>query len=143
MMSEEKARYDQLLKQVMALAAAAPSRAARDASVFLDGAVNLLDHTDDVSRCATIFRTFEEKSRLVRILGACLDGERRPRHHRPRERDPACGKCPSSRPAATVDGREVFGIGILGGTRMEYSRAVALVGPRRRLATASIQELRA
>ncbi len=143
MMKEEKARYDQLLKQVVALAEPSFEGAPSEASVFLDGAVNLLEQTDDVELMRTIFRTFEEKSRLVRILGACLDGSGVRITIGRENADPALRKVSLVTARCEVDGREVFGIGILGGTRMEYSRAVAVVGAAALAVTASIQELRA
>src|SRR5262249_61535379 len=47
-----------------------------DVSVYIAGASTILERSefDDVRRMRALFRTFEEKSRLVKILNACLSG---------------------------------------------------------------------
>jgi heat-inducible transcriptional repressor len=74
-----------------------------------------------------LFRTFEEKSRLVRILNACIagDGIRVLIGHEnpdPELRDLALvtASCP-------VEGAPGVGLGVLGSTRMEYAHVVSLV----------------
>ena len=90
LMKEEKALYDSLLKKVVALGERAFAVPEGEASVYLDGTSNILRHADfeDVDRMRALFRTFEEKSRLVKILNACLSGEGHPHPHRPREPGP-------------------------------------------------------
>ena len=142
LMSEEKARYDLLLQKVIAVAQRSFDGQGDEASVILEGAVHLLDHIDDVNHMRNLFRTFEEKGRLVRILGACLDGDG-VRVTIGRENvDPSLRKVSLVTARCTVDGQEVFGIGILGGTRMEYSRAVALVELAAAAIQSSLEELR-
>ena len=77
LMQEEKALYDSLLKRVVALGERAFTVSGDDASVYLDGASNILAHPefDDVERMRALFKTFEEKSRLVAILNECISGE--------------------------------------------------------------------
>ena len=45
-------------------------------SVYVDGASNIVGRTEfeDASRLRALFQTFEQKSRLVKIVTACLDG---------------------------------------------------------------------
>lgn len=142
LMNEEKARYDQLLQKVVAVAERSFNETPGDATVILDGAGNLIDQADDVAQLRSIFRTFEEKSHLVRILSACLDrsgvritiGRENP--------DPSMRRLSLVMAQCAVEGQEVFGIGILGGTRMEYSRAVAIVESAAQAVTRGLEGLR-
>jgi heat-inducible transcriptional repressor len=74
-----------------------------------------------------LFKTFEEKSRLVRILNACLsgDGIRVLIGHEnldPDLRDLSLVAAPCG-----LGGAERLRLGVLGSTRMEYAHVVSLV----------------
>jgi heat-inducible transcriptional repressor len=128
-MKEEKALYDSLLKRVAALGERAFAVSPDEADVYLDGTANILSRPefDDLERMRALFRTFEEKGRLVRILNACIagDGIRVLIGHEnpdPELRDLALvtASCP-------VEGAPGVGLGVLGSTRMEYAHVVSLV----------------
>ncbi len=143
LMAEEKARYDQLLKKVIAVASRSFETSGDDGSVILEGTGNLLDQSDDVDMLRSLFRTFEEKSRMVHILSACID-DKGVRVTIGRENpDPGLRRVSLVTARCTADDQEVFGIGILGTTRMEYSRAVALVESTAFAVRRTLQELRA
>jgi heat-inducible transcriptional repressor len=76
-MQEDKAQYDSLLQRVAALAECVFPVEGEGASVYLDGTSNILDKPEfeDVKRMRGLFRTFEEKGRLVKILNECMKGE--------------------------------------------------------------------
>jgi heat-inducible transcriptional repressor len=128
LMSEEKAQYDSLLQKVAALGGRAFAPEGAEASVYLDGASNILARPEfeDVERMRALFKTFEEKSRLVRLLNACLSGDGIRvliGHENPpdlRDLSLVAARC-------AVEGDEGFGLGVLGSTRMEYAHVVALV----------------
>jgi heat-inducible transcriptional repressor len=128
LMGQEKALYDSLLRKVAALGGRA-FEVATDASVYLDGASNILAQAEfeDLERMRELFRTFEEKGRLVRLLNACLSGDGI-RVLIGRE-NPAPDLRDLSLVAARcrIDGEEGPGLGVLGSTRMEYAHVVALV----------------
>ena len=129
LMNEEKALYDSLLQKVVALGERAFSVSDAEASVYLDGASNILSHPgfDDLDRMRTLFRTFEEKSRLVRILNACIAGDGIRvliGHENP---DPELRDLSLVTTSCHVEGEAGFGLGVLGSTRMEYAHVVSLV----------------
>jgi heat-inducible transcriptional repressor len=74
-----------------------------------------------------LFRTFEEKSRLVRILNACIAGDGIRvliGHENP---DPGLRDLSLVTASCRVEGEPSFGLGVLGSTRMEYAHVVSLV----------------
>ena len=74
-MTQEKALYDSLLKNVVSVGGRAFAGQG-EPDLYLDGTSNMLDQREfeDVDRMRGVFKTFEEKSRLVKILNACLSG---------------------------------------------------------------------
>ena len=135
MMREEKALYDKLLcNAVMLCSRSLEGEEATAAEVYVDGASNILNKPDfaDAERMRELFRTFEEKSRLVKILNECvsrdqsLAGEVRViigREH----------NAPSMQNCALITapywiGKEVTGtLGVVGPMRIEYARMMAVV----------------
>jgi heat-inducible transcriptional repressor len=129
LMHEEKALYDSLLQNVVALGERAFAVPEGDASVYLDGTSNILSQPEfeDLERMRALFRTFEEKSRLVRILNACIAGDGIRvliGHENP---DPELRDLSLVTARCHVDGEPAFGLGVLGSTRMEYAHVVSLV----------------
>jgi heat-inducible transcriptional repressor len=127
LMTEEKAQYDSLLQKAVALGGRA-FEAEGEASVYLDGTSNILARPEfeDVERMRALFKTFEEKGRLVRLLNACLrgDGIRVLIGH---ENPPDLRDLSLVAARCAVGSDEGFGLGVLGSTRMEYAHVVALV----------------
>jgi len=76
LMREEKALYDRLLRNAILLCATSiESEDSTTGDVYVDGTSNILgqpDFAEDVERMRELFKTFEEKSRLVRILNECI-----------------------------------------------------------------------
>jgi heat-inducible transcriptional repressor len=129
LMRQEKAAYDSLVKKVVALGGRAFSVDEGEASVYLDGTSNILTQIDfeDVERMRALFQTFEEKSRLVRILNACICGDGIRvliGHENP---DPQMQNLSLVISSCRLEGGADLGLGVLGSTRMEYARVVALV----------------
>jgi heat-inducible transcriptional repressor len=129
LMTEEKALYDSLLQRVVALGERAFAVPEGEASVYLDGTANILAQPElaDLERMRTLFRTFEEKSRLVRILNACIAGDGIRvliGHENP---DPELRDLSLVTASCHVEGAPAFGLGVLGSTRMEYAHVVSLV----------------
>ncbi len=133
-MKEEKALYDRLLKNAMLLCNCGliDEVSGHDVDIYLDGASNLITKPEfsDAERLRSLFRTFEEKGKLVKILNACLN-------YRPGEgvkiiigseitvpgmKDYSLISAPLFR-----EDPQFGSVGILGPTRMEYARAISLV----------------
>ncbi len=128
LMTEDKALYDTLLQNVVTLGGRAFD-VADEASVYLDGASNILAQAEfeDLQRMRTIFRTFEEKGRLVRILNACLSGDGIRVLIGRENPDPDLRDLSLVTARCRLEGEERLGLGVLGSTRMEYAHVVALV----------------
>ncbi len=79
LMGEEKALYDRLLRNAVLLFERGVEGGGGDETgdVYIDGASNILAKPDfsDVERLRELFRTFEAKSRLVKILNECIARE--------------------------------------------------------------------
>jgi heat-inducible transcriptional repressor len=129
LMQEEKALYDSLLKRVVALGQRAFSLSEAEASVSLDGTSNMLSRPEfeDLERMRALLRTFEEKSRLVAILNACIATEGLRVLIGNENPDPDLRDLSFVTTRCRVEGEEGWGLGVLGSTRMEYGRVVALV----------------
>jgi heat-inducible transcriptional repressor len=144
LMLEEKALYDSLLQKVVALGKRAFAESGEEPSVYLDGTSNILAQPEfeDLGRMRAIFKTFEEKSRLVKILNACLSGDGIRvliGHENP---DPDLRGLALVTSRCAVEGGSGFGLGVLGSTRMEYAHVVALVDHVARAVSDVLQELK-
>lgn len=144
MMSEEKALYDSLLKHVVSVGERAFARQDEGGSVYLDGTSNILDQPEfeDVDRMRALFKTFEEKGRLVRILNACISGEGLRiiiGHENP---DPELRDLALVTVGYPLEGDGGFGLGVMGSTRMQYAHVIALVDQVARAVSKALGELR-
>jgi heat-inducible transcriptional repressor len=145
LMHEEKALYDSLLKNVLSVGERAFTGDEGEGAVYLDGTANILDKAefDDLARMRTLFMTFEEKGRLVKILNACISG---PGvrviigHENP---EPDLRDLSLVTAAYPVQGEPGWALGVMGSMRMEYVRVVALVGHVAREVSVALTELSA
>lgn len=140
-MAEEKAQYDRLLAQALQLGAKALEGEA-EANVYVAGAAHIADQPEfaDIGKMKALFAAFEEKSKLVKILNECMTGE-------------GCKIFIGSEiPVEDIQemsviaapygkGNHAMGVlGMLGPTRMDYGRALALVETTARLLTRVLTE---
>ncbi len=135
LMSEEKALYDRMLKNVVLLGSASlmktQSVSTDQSEVYLGGTSRIFQKPElaDINRMIELFETFEEKSRLIKIITECLETD----EESPTVRIGLEDHIPGMRHWALVsspyfyDDQVVGGLGILGPTRMEYARAISLV----------------
>ena len=142
LMKEEKALYDKLLRNAVLLCEQSLEGEEGDGGeVYVDGASNILTKPDfvDVERMRDLFRTFEEKSRLIRILNECVA------HDDPTMRDVhvVIGRehpASSMRSCALITAPYRIGsndrvgtLGVVGPMRIEYARIMAMVNYTARL----------
>jgi heat-inducible transcriptional repressor len=127
-MREEQALYDQLLKNVIAVAERAFETGA-SAGLYLDGTANILDKPefDDVIKMRGLFQTFEEKGRLVKILNECMSGDGIRIFIGHENADPNLHQVAVVATGCPLGGEAGWGLGVMGSTRMEYPRIVSLV----------------
>lgn len=131
-LKEERLLYDTLLARALRLAQTTFDDIVEQNELFIEGAWALLDESTDtdeqLSRAAlrAVLELIEEKSRLIRLLSRYIDGPGLlvvigTEHASPDLQ-------PFSLVTATYsEGHRAGTIGILGPTRMRYSRAIAAV----------------
>lgn len=131
-MSEEKALYDQLLRTAVLLC----SQSLEDddqSDVFIEGASNMIAKPDfmDSERMRALFKMFEEKSRIVRILNECIDSARREtvavRIGSENQFADLHGCTVIASPCFYTGGGAVGSLGVVGPTRIEYERLISIV----------------
>lgn len=143
LMKEEKALYDRLLRNAILLCdVSLEGDEPHTGDVYVDGASNILSKPDfvDVDRMRELFRTFEEKSRLLKILNECVSKEQ---HASPGEVHVVIGRehatssmrnCTLITTSYRAGSNENLGaLGVVGPMRIEYSRIMAMVNYMARL----------
>jgi len=148
LMREEKALYDRLLRDaVMLFGRTVETGEGETGDVYVDGASNILAKPDfaDVERLRELFRTFEAKSRLVKILNECI--ARGPvfgdvhvvigREHTA----PSLQACALiTAPYRLAEGQATGTLGVVGPMRIEYARTMAVVNYIARLIERTLRE---
>jgi heat-inducible transcriptional repressor len=148
LMKEEKALYDSLLQKVVSVGQRAFAEADADAeeatNVYLGGASGILGQPEfeDVHRMRALFKAFEEKNRLVKILTACLSagGVRVVIGHE--IPDPALRDLALVAARYPLDEQTGGAVGVMGATRMEYARVMAVVDHIGRALSRALAEMR-
>jgi heat-inducible transcriptional repressor len=103
------------------------------AEVYLDGASNILTKPEfsSAERMRELFRTFEEKSRLVKILNQCVSDDQPGGNVKVvigRENVASSMKrCSVITTSYQVDGEVLGTLGVVGPMRIEYGRMMAVV----------------
>ena len=148
LMREEKALYDRLLRNaVLLFERSVEGEADETGDVYIDGASNIISKPDfsDFERLRELFRTFEAKSRLVKILNECIASEpvfadvhvRIGREHSaPSLQSCALITAPFRLGEGTVGGT----VGVVGPMRLEYARTIAAVNYIARLVERMLRE---
>ena len=128
-LQQERSLYDELLRRALLLAQQTLDTLPGQPAFHVEGAAALLDDADDaVSRgtLRALLQMMEEKARLVHLLNKYIDGPGLTvvigaEHTAPDLRS-------FSLIASTaVDGNATRTVGVIGPTRMHYSRAITLV----------------
>jgi heat-inducible transcriptional repressor len=134
LMKQEKALYDSVLRNAILLC----ERSLQDedsgtAEVFLDGASNIFGKPEfsSAEKMRELFRTFEEKSRLVKILNECVAGDFNAGNVRVligQENIASSMKhCTVITTSYRVGGDVSGTLSVVGPTRIEYGRMMAVV----------------
>jgi heat-inducible transcriptional repressor len=135
-MRVEKGAYDRLLEQALKLGEKALA-SIDETDVFIEGKTNILNEPEfsNISRMTDLFRAFEEKTTMVKLLDKCMDPEGvqiaigSESHIQEME---TCSLVTSTYGCAgTVWGA----LGVIGPRRMNYSRIISLVDYSARLLT--------
>lgn len=135
LMRQEKALYDKLLRNAVLLCERSlDDEPGETADVYVDGASNILSKPDftDIERVRGLFRTLEEKAKLIKILNGCLAHERTMtgdvqvvigrEHTTVSLRD-----CALITASYRIGAGAVGTLGVVGPMRIEYARIMAVV----------------
>lgn len=131
-MQEEKAMYDQMMKHALMLGKTAIDTSLGSPSlreVFIEGKGNILDEPEfkDIDKMKAIFNTFEEKSKLIKLLDESLTA-RGVQVYIGSESQLEDFSGLSLITANYDNGASVLGaLGVLGPTRMNYSKVIPVV----------------
>jgi heat-inducible transcriptional repressor len=129
-LEEDRTLYDQLLGVALRLARTTLEGMPASATVFIDGASTLADGADAppvaLATLRKLLRMVEEKQRLVKLLDAYMDGPGLAVVIGTEHTDPDLSAC-SVVVASYQDGARRGAVGIIGPTRMQYSRAINVV----------------
>jgi heat-inducible transcriptional repressor len=142
-MAEERTLYDSLLSRALRLAESSFAALAEPQTLFIEGAASLVEASEEGGRVSlgtlrTLLRMIEEKHRLVRLLTEYMEGPGLTviigtEHSEPDLRE-------VSLVATTyTDGDRRGAIGVIGPTRMKYSRAISIVDSAGRAVTRLLQ----
>jgi heat-inducible transcriptional repressor len=130
-LQEERSLYDQLLGLALRIASSSFENLERPTSIYIDGTATLIEEVAQASGISastlrTLWRMVEEKQRLVRMLNEYIDGPGLTVVIGAEHSDPELR--PFSLIAATYfDGRSTGTVGVIGPTRMRYSKAISVV----------------
>ncbi len=131
-MNEEKALYDQFLRNALLLCSQSLQEGDQ-ADVFIEGASNIIAKPDftDTERMRALFKMFEQKSRIVKILNECIESaqlEAVAVRIGSENRFADLYDCTViASPCVYPGGASVGSIGVVGPTRLEYERLIAVV----------------
>ncbi|HYT67204.1 MAG TPA: heat-inducible transcriptional repressor HrcA [Vicinamibacterales bacterium] len=131
-LGEDRTLYDQLSALALRLASSTFEGLERQPSVYIQGTALLLEMAvghDPETTLATmraLVRIIEEKSRLVKLIDACMDGNGLTVYIGSEHQDPGLQNF-SVVTSTYTDGRRTGAVGIIGPTRMRYSRAINVV----------------
>jgi len=127
-LNEERLLYDALMARAMTLASSTFADLSDDRGLYVEGAASLLGETTGIttSMLRTLLLMIEEKQRLVDLLNEYIDGAGLTIVIGGEHPDPTLR--PFSLIASTYDdGAGIGTIGVIGPTRMRYSRAIDMV----------------
>ena len=126
--NEDRVLYDALLARAMRLASSTFAALPEDREIYVEGAASLLDTATGLTLATlqALLLMIEEKQRLVHLLTEYIDGPGLTVVIGAEHLDPNLR--PFSLIASTFDdGTGIGTVGVIGPTRMRYSRAIAVV----------------
>ncbi|HEU4386596.1 MAG TPA: heat-inducible transcriptional repressor HrcA [Blastocatellia bacterium] len=142
-MTEEKALYDKLLRNAAVLCSQSVEEGANP-EVLIEGASNILAKPDfsDAEQLRALFKMFEQKGRIVKILNECIESAGRQMVAvliGSENRSTDLRGCTVIASRCYYGGAAVGGIGVVGPTRIEYDRLIGIVDYVARLFERALQ----
>jgi len=135
-MEREKNTYDHLLEQALKLGEKAFSPL-EEADVFIEGRPNILDEPEfgNISRMRSLFRAFEEKATMVRLLDKCIEPKGVQISIGSENTIQEIETCSLVTSTYSCRGEVLGALGVIGPRRMNYSRIIPLVDYTAKLLT--------
>jgi len=133
MLRKEQALYDKFMQNIIALGTRSfmETGEKKQTQIYLDGTSNLIKTPEftDINKMKLLFETIEEKNRLAAIISRCIDGDTQEVQITIGAENalPGIEDCTLIASRYVIDENTRGSLGILGPTRMEYGRAIALV----------------
>lgn len=136
LMHEEKALFDKLLQTAMILCSESiENESGKTGEIYVDGTSNILTKPDfgDFKRLRELLRTIEEKSRLVQVLNECLGRDYAQNGNvqvviGSENSASSLQNCTLiTAPYRIANGNVIGTLSVLGPTRIEYARMIAIV----------------
>jgi heat-inducible transcriptional repressor len=129
---EDQTTYGELMSRALRLASSSFEGIERQPSIYVQGTALLFEVTAGhdpeatLSRMKSLVHMIEEKSRLVQLIDACMDGNGLTVFIGTEHQDPDLQHF-SVVTSTYTDGKRTGAVGIIGPTRMRYSRAINVV----------------
>jgi heat-inducible transcriptional repressor len=135
-----KKAYDRLLEQVLLLGEKAFS-SLDDTDVFIEGKTNILSEPDfgDLPTMADLFRTFEEKAVMVKLLNKFMEPKGVQIVIGSESQVQEMESCSLVTSTYSRGGEVVGALGVIGPRRMNYSKVISLVDYTARLLTEMLE----
>ena len=129
---QDQTTYGELMSRALRLASSSFEGVERQPSIYVQGTALLFEVTAGhdpeatLARMKSLVHMIEEKSRLVQLIDACMDGNGLTVFIGSEHQDPDLQHF-SVVTSTYTDGRRTGAVGIIGPTRMRYSRAINVV----------------
>jgi heat-inducible transcriptional repressor len=129
---QDQTNYGELMSRALRLASSSFEGIERQPSIYVQGTALLFEVTaghdpeSTLARMKALVHMIEEKSRLVQLIDACMDGNGLTVFIGTEHHDPDLHHF-SVVTSTYTDGKRTGAVGIIGPTRMRYSRAINVV----------------
>jgi heat-inducible transcriptional repressor len=132
----EKMAYDHLFDEALKLSQKALSSVG-DADVFIDGRTNILEEPEfsSLSQMRDLFRAFEEKATMIRLLDTCLEPQGVKIAIGSESQIREMETCSLITSTYSFGGKVLGALGVIGPRRMNYSKVIPLVDYTAKLVT--------
>ncbi len=141
-MQKEKVLFDSLLSKALELSQRALEQNIDESELYIGGRTNLLDNPEfaDVEQMRRIFSAFEEKSKIINLLDKSLSADG-VNIFNGSESELLDMESVSFITSPYASGDELLGtLGVIGPTRMDYSRIIPLVDYTAKLLSEMLEE---
>ena len=126
----EKEHYDQLAKRAMELSTQVLKEENENETLLVEGKLNILDQpefTVDLEKIKTLFKTLEEKSKLIKLLDSCLQQDGLTVLIGAENSDEEMSGCSLIANNYGLDEHKMGTIAVFGPKRMDYKNVIAVV----------------